>query len=295
MIGHGSHDRERGVILIVVLWIVASLSLLLSAANSSIRANNSVTRTELITAQLEGLADAGVELAVARLFARGPQRWKPDGRPYRASFGGALLRIRISDANALVDLNKSSGELLFSVFRANLGSDEKAARLRNWVLASRPKTTPGTKENAETSPGPDNQASRGPGFADVSDLLNSRMVSPRMMDSLRSMLTVYSKNGKLNPVNASARLLATLPDISQTEVSAIVEARSASDRQLPFTDLLSQPARNELNSSEGPAYRISVEVISSNFAKPVTMTATILMGTTEVAPYYILSRKPLGF
>ncbi|MFT5511235.1 MAG: general secretion pathway protein K, partial [Hyphomicrobiaceae bacterium] len=109
-----SDTRQRGIILIVVLWTVASLSLLLSTINVSVRTNNAVARAELITAKLESLADAGVELAVARLHARGDQSWLPNGQPYDVSFGGAALRIRITDANGLVDLNKADAGVLFA-------------------------------------------------------------------------------------------------------------------------------------------------------------------------------------
>ena len=290
-----SDTRQRGIILIVVLWTVASLSLLLSTINVSVRTNNAVARAELITAKLESLADAGVELAVARLHARGDQRWLPNGQPYDVSFGGAALRIRITDANGLVDLNKADAGVLFAVFKTKLGSDQKAVQLRDWVLAQRASATASAQRAIGARVVAGSRTDQSSAFIHVDDLLRNGSMNVQMLNSLRDVLTVHSRQGKINPVNASEALLTVLPGVGAETAAAIVEARARSDKKLSLAGLVAKSGRSSLKSGEGPAYRITVDVSGAGFAKPVTMTAVILVGTDGDAPYYGLSWEPFGF
>ncbi len=286
--------RQRGLILVVVLWTVASLSLLLLTINASVRTNNAVARAELITAQVESLTDAGVELAVARLHVRGRQRWRPDGRAYNARFGGAMLRIRITDANGLADLNRSDGEVLYAVFKARLGSTQKAQLLSDWVLAKRAYAPP-TPSDAIDRPAPRRSLASPAPFIDVSDLLQNPSMDVQMLASLRDVLTVHSRDGKINPLNAPAALLTVLPGLDDDRTAAILTERTLADRPSAVAELVSRPSSRAPPSSEGPAYRIVVDVRSPGLAKPVTMAAIILMRDDGDAPYYSLSWQPSRF
>src|SRR6202023_931438 len=77
---HDLHlERQRGLALVVVLWVVALLALQVSILNLTVRDTSSLATTELATLRGEALAMAGVEMAVAHLLARNPaRRWGAD-------------------------------------------------------------------------------------------------------------------------------------------------------------------------------------------------------------------------
>src|SRR5688500_710398 len=91
-------SRQGGFALIVVLWIVTLLALQVGIFNLSVRDAGALAGNELAIARGEALAAAGVELAAARLMdADTTARWHADGSTREVGFGGALLRIRITD------------------------------------------------------------------------------------------------------------------------------------------------------------------------------------------------------
>ena len=110
-----SRHKERGMALFVVLWVVASLSLLVSTFNMLVRTETAATRNALSGARIDAIISGAVELAAAQLAPTlASKGWLPDGRDYRADFADVEMHFRIRDANALVDLNKSSGEVIDS-------------------------------------------------------------------------------------------------------------------------------------------------------------------------------------
>ena len=65
-------DRQRGIALVVVLWIVTLLALQVSIFNLTVRDAAALAGNELAAVRGEALAAAGVEMAAARLMEREP-------------------------------------------------------------------------------------------------------------------------------------------------------------------------------------------------------------------------------
>ena len=130
--------RERGMALLVVLWIVVAAALIVSAFNATVQSGVSFIGSEVQLSKSEALLDAGVEIAVSRLIdEEESRRWVPDARPYTVEFAGAKLAISIRDAGGDIDINKSDQELLMGLLRQFAGSEAKAGRLRDRILLAR--------------------------------------------------------------------------------------------------------------------------------------------------------------
>ncbi len=90
--------RERGMALLVVLWIIVAAALIVSAFNATVKSGVSFIGSEVQLSKTEALLDAGVEIAAARLIdEEEARRWVPDGRSYTVAFAGAELAIAITD------------------------------------------------------------------------------------------------------------------------------------------------------------------------------------------------------
>src|SRR5262245_43938003 len=130
--------RERGLALLVVLWIIVSATLLVLSFNATVRSGATFVVSEVEQAKTEAVLDAGVEIAASHLIdSEEARRWPADGSRRMVRFAGADLTISILDANGLIDLNKSDDKILLAFFRQFTGSDTKAAQLRDYIVSAR--------------------------------------------------------------------------------------------------------------------------------------------------------------
>ena len=118
---------DRGFTMIVVLWVIALLTLILSGFLRSAGTHTGIAVNTLSSARAEGLADAGVHLAVLDLIqvAGGKTAFaaivrNSDPRSCRAG-PGETITIRIQDASGRVDLNAANHAMLAALI-AGLGA-----------------------------------------------------------------------------------------------------------------------------------------------------------------------------
>ncbi|MBB6600055.1 type II secretion system protein GspK [Luteimonas sp. MC1825] len=128
---------QRGVALVLVMWLVALLAALVGAYATTARIEYMQGRVLHGAVAAESAARAGLEYALVRLQDPEPGRaWLADGRAYRWRFAGADVELRIVDESAKIDLNAADLTLLAGLFRA-LGAepsqaDAVAAAIVDW-------------------------------------------------------------------------------------------------------------------------------------------------------------------
>lgn len=122
--------RQRGIALLLVVWVVALLAALVGAFALSARIEQIQGRVLVHRVATDQAARAGLEYALARLREGDPQlAWVPDGRSYDWAFGGVPVQVRVVDESGKVDLNAADQTLLAGLMTA-LGADPaQAARL----------------------------------------------------------------------------------------------------------------------------------------------------------------------
>ena len=118
---------QRGVALVLVMWLVALLAALVGAYATTARIEYMQGRVLHGAVVAESSARAGLEYALVRLQAPDPRRaWLADGRAYRWRYGAADVELRIVDESAKIDLNAADLPLLAAFFRT-LGSEPAQA------------------------------------------------------------------------------------------------------------------------------------------------------------------------
>ena len=101
--------RERGIALIVVLWMLVLLTVIIGTFAVLARTESLQARFLFDTTDARYAAEAGLHRAVVEL--RNPDletRWVADGRPYAFEFGGAEVEVRITDETGLIDINAAA-------------------------------------------------------------------------------------------------------------------------------------------------------------------------------------------
>ncbi|MEJ2619907.1 MAG: type II secretion system protein GspK [Candidatus Thiodiazotropha sp.] len=100
---------QRGIVLVMVLWVLVLLVTVVSAISSTVHTASSLTHNQLDQSRLRALADAAFYFGAARAFDPDPAfSWEHDGRTHDWQFNGHQAQIRVFNPNLHVDLNQAS-------------------------------------------------------------------------------------------------------------------------------------------------------------------------------------------
>ena len=125
------NGRQRGIALIVVLWVLVLLTIVVGVYAVLARTETLQARFLFDVTEARYAAEAGLHRAAFEM--RNPDmetRWVADGRPNYMEFGDAVVEIRVTDESGKIDLNGADAELLINLFLSR-GIDEMTA----WQLA----------------------------------------------------------------------------------------------------------------------------------------------------------------
>ncbi|WP_447802426.1 type II secretion system minor pseudopilin GspK [Pseudomonas serbica] len=126
--------RQRGVALLLVLWVLALLGTLLAGLVGWVHLQN---RQALWQRQhLQGLlaAEAGIGMAVLAQLDRNPQRhWLADGQVHAMRFDDAELAVSLSSEQGRLDLNTAPTEQIARLLQACGATPGEALQLAKAV------------------------------------------------------------------------------------------------------------------------------------------------------------------
>jgi general secretion pathway protein K len=281
--------RQRGIALVVVLWIVTLLALQVSVFNLGVRDAAALAGNELASARGQALAAAGVEMAASRLMERDlARRWQGNGSLHTLAFGGARVEIAILDESARIDLNDASEELLASLLQPFAPSQvtlrQWVDRILDWRDVDSDRRPQGAEDidyrRAGVGYGPRN----GP-FLDASELARVLGIPVDVAEGLSRHLTVFSGEGKINPLLASREALLLLPGADPLEVDQALRLRSGAGAGAGGQAALGALSR-WFTSRVGPTYRVKVVVHGDDRGAVIGRAeAVILVGMDAATPY----------
>ena len=136
--------NEKGVALIMVLWIIAILSVIAFEFSYAMRTEVKIVKNFQEELQLYALAEGGVERAIAELvykhdprvqnkrrilksedFPPEKKEWVTDGRGYPLTFDLGVCEVRVRGEAGKININLVSGMLLRKII-TNLGLEGEA-------------------------------------------------------------------------------------------------------------------------------------------------------------------------
>ena len=293
----GRAASQRGLALLVVLWIIASATLLVSAFGVTARSGASLASSEIEMTKVEALLDAGAEIAATHLIDdREDLRWRADGRPRSVAFAGAKLKITIDDPNGFVDLNKADRKLLFGLLRQFAGSDQLAREIRDHILVARgeaPGDFNGTGQGRAREKQPD-ETERPVAFMDIAQLRYVEGMTLELYRQLAPYLTVYSRGGLINPLSAPDAVLSSIPDMTLFDLEKVrAYARAAGQDQTNAPPVM-EKVSSAFTDETGPAYLVSVEASTPGQGYRAAKSYVLLPGFDNDAPYRLISKRPLA-
>ncbi|MBJ7576009.1 type II secretion system protein GspK [Luteimonas sp. MC1828] len=207
--------RQRGVALVLVMWLVALLAALVGAYATTARIEYMQGRVLHGAVVAESAARAGLEYALVRLQDQEPRRaWQADGRSYRWRYGGADVELRILDESAKIDLNAADVMLLAGLFRT-LGvepsqADAVAAAIVDWRDSDSLTQASGGAEDGQYAAAGLPYGAKDAPFDTIAEVEQVLGMTPALYALAAPHLTVFSGLEKPDERFASAEVLGAL-------------------------------------------------------------------------------------
>ncbi len=224
-----SPPTQRGVALIIVLWITVLLTVIVGGYVL-------VNRTEMMQARYlyDGTraryaAEAGVHRAAYEL--RNPDletRWHADGRGYEFDYSGAAVTVSITDETGKIDINAANEPLLDGLFSASGVDEQTRLELIDAVLDWRDSDDlvrlHGAEDDDYEGAGYPYGAKDAP-FDTVEELQQVMGVSYALYRLLEPAITVYSGRATANAAYAPLEVLQAMPMMNRELALTFIAAR----------------------------------------------------------------------
>lgn len=222
--------RQRGVALVLVLWVITLLAVIAGNFAFSMRGEALIARNLLVNAQAKTRADAGVQLAWFELLkpVTDAQRWQANGMGHEFMLDGTVVKVSIFDESGKIDLNTAPAELLKGLFKSVGLSEEVSANLLDTVLDWRSpgnlKRLNGAKEEQYRAAGKSYSPPNAP-FETVDELQRVLGMSLELFNKLAPALTIHSRQSGINSVFAPREVLLAIPGINPAVVEQFLLQR----------------------------------------------------------------------
>lgn len=288
MMNHASSRKEAsadGFILVAVLWILLALAALASVFAIYVANTEVAVSVNDDSVQAEALVSASLELTAYKLVTT-----RREDRPTRGAFsfhlGRANVDVDFRSEAARVDLNMAPKELLAGLFTALGASFDDAQQYADRIIGWRtaPATDAPDKEASLYRAAGLNYGPRGGPFGDVAELSLVLGIPKALVEAAWPYVTIYSGRAEVNILDAAPTVLAAIPGMTPTRLTAFLGERGSLDAQSASAQLGSSQS---LVTTEGSkAMRVTVRVRFDSGRKIVSQTV-ILVGGSE-KPYRVL-------
>ena len=286
--------RERGLALLIVLWVIIAAALLVSSFSVTVRSSIGFVASEVKLSGLEALLDGGVEIAAARMIDKNSKRrWRPNGRSHTVRFEDFELTISIRDANGFVDLNKADKDILHHLLRQFTDTEQQAVFLRDRILQARDVgkvKRDGLRSDAASQPDPP----RSPPFIDIGQLRSVEGMTPEIFRRLRPFVTVYSKDGRIGPWAAPDEVLMSIPNMTRGDIGRLRDAQGSRKAMEAALGTMSERVSSFVADAPGPAFIVAVAARRAGEPFAAGKVYVIATGIDTEAPYRLLAEQPLG-
>jgi general secretion pathway protein K len=276
-----------------VLWIIVAVGVELTLLGASVRQSLRLTDNDVAAMRGEALILSAVEIAVARLIATDErERWTAGDAIRQVRLESAVASIRVTDEGGKININFADDRLLAGLFTIATGSAAEGRKLAERVLDWRDRDDDRREFGAErrdyrragAAPG----AANAP-FLDVSDLGRVLGVSSDVGMRIQPYVTIFTRDGKINPMLASETVLRALPGVDHDTVKRIVELRRSGLAVPTEVEALLRPAEAYLSGLRGPAFRLDVRLDAATPFALGNATIVVAPALDQGAPYRVLA------
>ncbi|HYY16426.1 MAG TPA: hypothetical protein VE965_07255 [Gammaproteobacteria bacterium] len=290
----GPLNRETGVALVLVLWVLTLLGIIATSFSKSMATETELARQLTLSAQARALAEAGIYRGILDLlrFRRNPQaKWQANGTVYKViKLGGGEIRIAIQDEAGRIDLNTTQKPVIEGLLRGVGVDDQARAAILDAIIDWRDPDNLRQLQGAEDE---DYQAAgRSYGamdgfFSCVEELQQVLGMTPALYRKLAPLLTVHSHRPNVD-INLAPPALVQVLEASEAAQAGVEPANlgaAASNRDLSRSDFSSP--RGGLGSSGSTTF--TLRAYAKVYDTLAEIAATIKLGGDRDQPYSVIA------
>jgi general secretion pathway protein K len=282
---------QRGVALIIVIWIATLLTLVASSFIHAMKSDVQIVGNGVQRAKLDAAATAGVQRATLEFF-KPPQiqgRWPTDGSVTHWDYQGTAMAITITDESAKIDINVAPDALLKGLLLSKGVLEVDAGALTDAIIdwrdvdsLRRPK---GAEDSEYEAAGLTYKPANAP-FQSIEELKLVLGMTQNLFDQLVPIITIYSRQPGLNSQIASREALRALPGVSEAQIDEFLARREAARlAKLPIPTFASPYSNSFANFA---ITQIRVEATASDGASFVREAIVQRLGATPKRPFTYL-------
>ncbi len=223
---------QRGVALILVLWVSILLTVIAASFAFATRTDMQVLQNSVSTARAEAAANAGIYRILYDLYkpSNNEERWQADGQTHDMTFGGVKLVVSALDESGKIDINAAASELLKGLFVSAGVTEEDALALvdavQDWRDNDNLRRLNGAEEAEYRAAGLKYKPANVP-FQTIEELQLVLGMKPEIYRRIADIITVYSRQPGLNVSIASRAALLAIPGASAEQVDGYIAQREA--------------------------------------------------------------------
>ncbi len=265
------HNKQRGVALVVVMWVITLIIIMASSFALTIRRETAILADFKTLAQANAMAEAGINIAIKQMLNVDQQaRWRSDGTIYELQIDEVPIRITIADESGKIDINQTDGQMLRTILIGRGLKEQDAEKLVSAIIDWRDPDdllSLNGAEKEEYKAARLTYVPRNKPFETVEELQLVLGMTPVLFSQLEPLITVYSQAKDVNPAKASRELLLGTPNATPALVDAYLQERAQNARagapETPPTWLGTAPGGGGSQTFQITAEAMPVEGVSA--------------------------------
>ena len=284
-------NSQRGIALVLVLWVLLLLTIMTASFALMARMDRLEANALLSGTQARFSAEAAIDLAVLAL--RDPDdetRMLADGRVYETEIDGVYLEVSATDERGKVDINATDELTLATLFTGHgmelQDAELLAAAVMDWRDEDELERVNGAEEDAYLDAGLEMGPANRP-FMMTEELLQVIGMKYELYRLLEPGITVFSRAAEPDPAFAPVEALMALPDITFEEAVNFVQQRNS---QVPGESVGTELPNGVLvmEQGRGVTYSIEARATMPNGVWEQLQATIRLGGTRKGKPYRVL-------
>lgn len=222
---------QRGIALVLVLWVLMLITIASSAFALMARTDRLESHALMHGVKARLAAQSAIHIAALNL--RDPDeltRWQADGRVYAFEFDGALVELAITDERGKLDINVVDEGVMQQLLMGHgvdqLEAELIAAAVMDWRDADDIERVNGAEADSYYAAGLPMAPANRP-FIMIEELLQVAGMSWELYKRLEPGITVWSRTANPEPAFAPLEALLALPDLTAEEAADFIVQRQA--------------------------------------------------------------------
>lgn len=260
---------QRGVVLVVVLWLLVLLEVLVATQTVSARTEGELVRNRVEALRARAAAEAGLYMAIdllARQQGRKERLLRSDGDVYSVNYNEVTVRVSVLDEAGKIDLNAARPELLRNLLVSLTQDAEKGAQLSDaivdWRDADQVRREAGAEDEEYQASGM-GYGAKDEYFDNLEELLLVLGMDGELYAKLIDSVTVDTGAEGINPLVAQRRVLLAIPGVETQQVDEYLRARERYYAQAQAVPLFPLRDTKYLNQNRDQLYSIHVQAITA--------------------------------